>query len=100
MFIAAALVDHQGAPVYNCPGTADTAVIVETIESAVPKARGLIELAPDRLPFPSEVEAVGLASLLPDFRQTPIADGVRESIDQFRRALEAGVLDPARYLDS
>jgi nucleoside-diphosphate-sugar epimerase len=100
MLIAAALADHRGAPVYNCPGTADTAAIVETIESAVPKARGRIELAPDRLPFPSEIEAVGLASLLPDFRQTPIADGVRESIDQFRRALEAGVLDPARYLDS
>lgn len=100
MFIACALVPYEGAAVFNCPGTADTAAIVEAVEAEVPDARGRITMAPDRLPFPSEMEAVGLASLLPDFRQTPIAAGVRDSIHQFRSALDTGVLDPARYLDT
>ncbi len=100
MFIACALVPHEGAAVFNCPGTAETGAIAAAIEAEVPEARGRISLADDRLPFPSEIEAAGLAKLLPELRSTSIADGVRESIDQFRRALAAGVLDPARYLDT
>lgn len=43
-----------------------------------------------RLPFPEEVDSASWAALFPDFRDTPLADGVSSTIDRFRTLLSEG----------
>lgn len=97
-FIACARVPFQGAGVFNCLGGAtETSDIVAAIEAALPEAAGTVTCDESRLPFPPHLRSDGLEALLPDVPVTPIADGVRATIELARRALAAGTLDPARY---
>ena len=60
--------------------------IVDAIEAAAPEAAGKIEFDDVPLPFPEGVDAAGLEELVGYAPSTPLADGVRETIDLFRRA--------------
>ena len=77
-FVAAARAATEEARVYNIPGTnAPMSDVVAAIESAVPGAR--INYDDVALPFPEEFATGGLAIPV-----TPLADGVRETIELFR----------------
>jgi len=81
-FIAAARRSPEEASVYNLGGP-DVHVreVVSAIEAAAPDAAGLIELDDVPLPFPERLPEPTL-----DLELTPLADGVRETVDLFRAA--------------
>lgn len=82
----------EGAHVFNLAGhPVDIGAWVSTVESIVPEARGLLDVAAMELPFPSEIDHAGVAVLGP-IPETPIRDGIEESVEIFRRLAREGRL--------
>jgi nucleoside-diphosphate-sugar epimerase len=80
-FVDAARAATNGAAVYNIPGeTVTTYEVVAAIEAEVPAAR--IGIEDVRLPFPERFATGGLPMPV-----TPLAQGVRETIELFRSTL-------------
>jgi nucleoside-diphosphate-sugar epimerase len=81
-FVSVARRDPEGASVFNLGG-ADVHVhdVVDAIEAAAPEAAGLIELDDVPLPFLER-----LPEPILDLELTPLAMGVRETIELFRRS--------------
>lgn len=88
-FVAASLAGAEGATVHNLPGRA---VAVADVVAAITDAQ--IEFAEGTLPFPAEVDAASFAALVPDFAETPLAEGVQVTIDRFCELLALGLLAP------
>jgi len=75
----------DGAVVANFPGVrAPMAEVVAAIEAAAPEAAGQISFADTPLPFPAELETGALERALGPLPATPLADGVRATIERFR----------------
>ncbi len=90
--IAASRSTLRGAHVFNLAGhRVDIAEWISTVESIVPEARGLLDVAATKLPFPSEIDHAGLAALGP-IPETPVRDGIEESAEMFRRLAGEGRL--------
>jgi len=86
-FARAAAAATAGAHVANFPGiAASTAEIAAEIEAAVPEVAGQISWTDDALPFPETLEAAQLERLVGQLPQTPLAEGVRRTIEHFRRS--------------
>jgi UDP-glucuronate 4-epimerase len=82
----------DGAHVFNLGGSiASMNELVETIESIVPDARGLITFDPTPLPFPAEIDHEGLAALGP-VPVTPFAEGIAASAEIYRELARRGRL--------
>jgi len=88
-FIDAAEHPLEGAHVFNF-GTAPTAVsdLVAMIREARPGAA--ITCGDTPLPFPEAFDEGGLARRLPARPETPLAEGVRRTIEQFEACLRDG----------
>ncbi len=94
-FVAAALVPHEGAAVYNLRGAVvEMRAVIEAIEAAAPASRGQITFDDVALPLPSGQVDTGLAKLLGTVPATPLVDGVAESIAIFKQALARGLIAP------
>ena len=92
-FIEASLAGPEGASVHNLPGRGvPIRDVVAAIVDAVPGAT--VSCTDTTLPFPGEVDGASFASLVPGFVETPLAEGVRTTIDRFRELLEFGVVTP------
>jgi len=90
-FIGAARATLDNAEVFNLGGeTVSITDVVDKIEAAVPALRGKITHETNSLPFPEEIDNKPLVSLLGGFAVTPLADGVRETIEIFKKALSDG----------
>jgi nucleoside-diphosphate-sugar epimerase len=75
-----------GAAVANFPGvSASMEEVVAAIEAAAPEAAGQVTWVKTPLPFPAEVEARALEQLIGPVAETSLVDGVRETIERFRR---------------
>lgn len=87
-FARAAIAPGDDAVAANFPGVVATmAEVVAAIEAAAPEVAGRITWDDGvRLPFPSALEAVALERALGPLPRTPLADGVRETVDAFRAA--------------
>jgi UDP-glucuronate 4-epimerase len=86
-FAAASRAAVDGALVANHPGVAASMdEVVAAIEAAAPEIAGRIEYDDVQLPFPEEVECVLLEKTVGALPRTPLADGVRETIETFRAA--------------
>ena len=97
LMIAAARSGLPDARVLNVGGsTASIDELIGALDAVVPGARRLISHAPEALPFPDEIDHDGLAVLGP-VRSTPLADGVRETVEVFRERLARGTLAPEHY---
>ena len=84
-FAAASRAGYSGAGVFNFPGArAHMREIVSAIEAAAPEAAGLVTFEDAQLPFPAELESGGLEAAVGPLRLTPLADGVRETVERFR----------------
>ena len=84
-FARAAAAASEGAHVANFPGVAASPAEVATaIEAVVPEVAGLITWTDDRLPFPETLEATRLERLLGPLPRTPLAEGIRLTIEHYR----------------
>jgi nucleoside-diphosphate-sugar epimerase len=89
-FALAARAATDGAHVANFPGEPSTMQeVVSAIEAAAPAAAGSITWEEGQLPFPPALEGKLLEHLVGPLPRTPLADGVRSTIEHFRRAGEA-----------
>ena len=85
-FIRASNAEFEGAQAYNLGGTPVTiAEVVEAIETVLPEAKGLITHREDTLPFPRQADAGELAKLIGPVCDTPLLEGVRQSIQIFQK---------------
>jgi UDP-glucuronate 4-epimerase len=92
--IAASRSGLAGANVFNLGGSpASMTQLVETIETIVPDAAGLVTFDPAPLPFPDEIDHDGLAAVgaVP---VTPFADGIAASVEIYRDLARRGRLIP------
>lgn len=86
-FIDAAGVKFEGAVCCNIGGhSVSMREVVAAIEAACPEAKGAITFEDVPLPFPAEVDNSEMVKLLGGYRETPLDEGVRESINLFKRA--------------
>lgn len=84
-FAAASRAEYGGAGVFNFPGArAHMTEVVSAIEAAAPEAAGLVTFVDAELPFPAELESSGLEAAVGPLRLTPLAEGVRETVERFR----------------
>jgi UDP-glucuronate 4-epimerase len=85
-FVAAARAAPEGAPVFNLGGSAShMGEVVAAIEAAAPESAGRITFDDVQLPFPAELDAGALADVVGPIEETPLRDGVRETIEIFTR---------------
>lgn len=95
-FIAASRARPAGASAHDLGGASvSMAEVVAAIEAVVPSAAGTISHGPEGLPFPSESDGASLSLLVGELRETRFAEGVAQTIAEFRRLLELGRLREA-----
>jgi UDP-glucuronate 4-epimerase len=95
MFIQASKVKFEGADVFNLGGeSVSTSEVVACIESAMPEMKGKITFDSTPLPFPPAIDNTELNKLLGRLPDTPLQQGVAETIDIFKKALADGRLTP------
>jgi UDP-glucuronate 4-epimerase len=84
-FALAARAATDGTHVANFPGVPSTMdEVVQAIEAAAPLAAGKITWLEGQLPFPESLQGVLLEHLVGPLPRTPLADGVRFTIEHFR----------------
>ena len=84
-FALAARAATEGAHVANFPGVPSTMQdVVDAIEAAAPAVAGRVTWEEGQLPFPEALEGRLLERLIGPIHHTPLADGVRATIDHFR----------------
>jgi hypothetical protein len=67
------------------PGTvAHMSEVVAAIEAAAPDIAGRITFDDIQLPLPGEMATGGLAATIGDVHVTPLAEGVRETVEHYR----------------
>jgi nucleoside-diphosphate-sugar epimerase len=92
-FIRAAVSDLEGAHVFNLHGeTVRVADVVAEIERACPSARGLITHDETPLAIPSEFDDAAIRTALGDIPSTPLAVGVRTTVERFEELQREGRL--------
>jgi UDP-glucuronate 4-epimerase len=92
-FIQSTRVPFDGANVYNNGGgSVSMAQVITEIENNAPEIRGKITYGPTQLPFPEDVDNSNLQAVLGPLPETPLARGVEETINVFRKGLTAGYL--------
>lgn len=94
VFIRAATSDLTGAHVFNLHGdTVAIADVVAEIERAWPSAAGTITCADAPLPIPAEMDDQAIRGALGPLPATPLAEGVRATIERFAELKSEGRLD-------
>ena len=86
-FARAARSAIDGAHVANFPGVPSTMQeVVDAIEASAPAVAGRVFWEEGQLPFPEALEGRQLERLIGPITPTPLADGVRATIEHFRAA--------------
>ena len=84
-FALAARAASEGAHVANVPGMPATIQeVVDAIESAAPAVAGRVFWEEGQLPFPEAFEGRLLERLIGPVTSTPLAEGVRRTIEHYR----------------
>jgi nucleoside-diphosphate-sugar epimerase len=90
-FVEAALSDTADATVHSLPGPAVRIPdVIDAIAGAVPASAGTIGFEDVRLPFPDEADGASFGLLVRGFTTTPLAEGVRSTVERFRALLAEG----------
>lgn len=83
-FIACADTPFKGAGAFNIGTTpATVAQVLEMIKALRPDAK--VSGVENELPFPAGMDGSSLAAYLPDFKETTLAEGVKQTIEHFER---------------
>ena len=86
-FALAARAATDGAHVANFPGVPSTMQeVVDAIEAAAPAVAGRVSWEEGQLPFPEALEGRLLERFIGPVAHTPLSEGVRATIDHFRKA--------------
>jgi UDP-glucuronate 4-epimerase len=97
--IALATVPVEGTRVVDLGGSrVSVSEVVQAIEEAAPHMKGRISYPSTSLPFPDELDNAGLRDLLSNAPETPLAEGVRSTVEAFRALVEAGRIDVANAM--
>jgi len=92
-FIKVARTPFQGAEVFNLRGEiVPMGDVVSAIEAAAPEVAGQITYNDVALPFPEGFDDAELVALLGDVPNTPIGEGVANTIEHFQQAINQGRL--------
>lgn len=90
IFVAGARAEHDGAAVFNLGGPATyMSEVVAAIEAAAPEATGRIHYEDVQLPFPEEMDDGGLEQVVGPIEWTPLAEGIRRTIERYRTSAAA-----------
>ena len=93
LFIQAAQVEFSGAAVFNIRGSvAHMSEVVAAIEAAAPRARGRITFDDKPLALPAGQSDDALRALFGPIPDTPLQEGVAQTIAHFEAALADGRL--------
>jgi UDP-glucuronate 4-epimerase len=88
IFIQAARTPFDGADVFNIKGSvAHVSEVIAAIESAEPAMKGMITFEDKPLVFPDGVDDTALRSVLGEIPDTPLYEGVAQTVAHFKRAL-------------
>ena len=91
-FIAAARLEPDEALIYNVGGpAAETSEVAAAIDACCPGVETAYETDP--FPLPSLIDGAGLEEVI-DLPQRSIEDGIAGTVDDFRRLLASGRIDP------
>jgi UDP-glucuronate 4-epimerase len=97
-FVRGVVADHDGAHIFDLHGElVDVANVIAIIEDEAPEAAGLISHGPDPVPGRVEFDDEALRGFLGELPKTSLADGVRASLELFRRQRDSGDLTPAGF---
>jgi hypothetical protein len=66
--------------------------VIEAIAEVVPASAGSITFDDVGLPFPEEADSGSFADVVPGFETTPLAEGVRTTVERFRALVADGIL--------
>jgi nucleoside-diphosphate-sugar epimerase len=99
-FILASRAGLQGPHVFNLHGeTVHMADVVTEIEKIIPSSKGRITFTDTPMAMPSELDDTAIVAALGGVPHTPLAQGVRETIERFEQLHREGRLE-TRDLDS
>ena len=94
IFLRCAEIDFSGARVYTLRGAvAQIHEFITSLERIVPAARGLIRAEGPHLPIAYDLDDSALVHDLEDVPRTSLDDGIRQTIEIFRRLQEEKRLD-------
>jgi nucleoside-diphosphate-sugar epimerase len=94
-FVRASERDQRGASVHTLDGPSATIEdVVDLIEAAGGVDRGTITAQGEPLPFPGEIDGSSFVELIGGSVNRPLADGIADSIERFRRLLAQGLVSP------
>ena len=89
-FVAAARAAGESCAVFNLGGpVSHMSEVVAAIEQAAPEVTGAIDFADNQLPFPEELDFGALSDAIGYAPSTPLAEGVLETIEHFRRRADS-----------
>ncbi|MBP6820508.1 MAG: NAD(P)-dependent oxidoreductase [Acidobacteria bacterium] len=95
-FIRSATAELNGAHVFNLHGeTVPVTAVVEEIEKLIPSAKSSITVAKAAMNMPSALDDSAIAAALGKMPHTPLAQGVRETIERFQLLKNENRLDIA-----
>ena len=93
-FIRSAEADVSGAYAFNLHGeTAAISSIIKSIEEVLPGASGLISNTGNLMPTPAELDDTAIVTTLGNIPHTPLATGIRSTIERFTQLQSEGRLD-------
>src|SRR5580700_3016896 len=92
-FVRCALEPLEGAHVFNLEGTITTMdELIEVLERLRPGASRLITAEGPQVPVAHRMDGARLRALVPGITRTPLADGIRDTLDRFEHLHRAGVI--------
>ena len=92
-FIAAARTRLEGASAFNIRGQElAVAEFPAVVDEVIPGAARRIRVEGDPMPLAFDLDDAGLRELIGEVRQTPMAEGVRRTVEHFRRLQAEGRL--------
>ena len=92
-FVGVTLADQTGSEVFDLHGDlVDVAEVISLIEQEVPDSAGQITIGPTPVPGRVEFDDAPLRDLVGELPKTSLAEGIRSSVELFRRQADTGIL--------
>lgn len=93
-FVLSALNERPGAHAFNLRGeVVEMTDYVAAIEAAAPQAAGLIRCEGEAIPVACDLDDGPLREFLPALPQTPMQQGIEQTLRDFQRLQSGGTLD-------